>query len=70
MLTKFNGDISKWDVSNVTNISKLFYKSVDFTGDISNWDLTNVKECKDAFTGSGIESKARKWFPYLPCWKN
>jgi surface protein len=30
----FNGDISNWDVSNVTNMGGMFYKSM-FTGDIS-----------------------------------
>jgi surface protein len=40
--SQFNGDISKWDVSNVTNIKNMFSKS-QFKGDISKWKLTNRK---------------------------
>ena len=38
---KFNGDISKWDVSNVTNMKYMFYNS-SFTNNISNWNVSNV----------------------------
>ena len=37
---KFNGDISKWDVSNVTDMQSMFEKS-QFKGDISKWNLSN-----------------------------
>ena len=37
----FNGDISNWDVSNVKNMSYMFYYSA-FNGDISNWNTMNV----------------------------
>jgi surface protein len=32
--SEFNGDISNWDVSNVTNMEGIFYNS-KFNGDIS-----------------------------------
>jgi surface protein len=32
--SEFNGDISKWDVSNVTNMKHMFKDSL-FNGDIS-----------------------------------
>ncbi len=38
---KFNGDISKWNVSNVTNMSHMFEKS-KFNVNISNWNVSNV----------------------------
>ena len=38
----FNGDISKWNVSNVRKMSYMFFRS-DFNGDISNWNVSNVK---------------------------
>lgn len=34
--SKFNSDISNWDVSNVTNMDGMFWKS-QFNRDISNW---------------------------------
>ena len=41
--TDFNGDISQWDVSNVTNMYGLFYCCDKFNQDISDWDVSNVK---------------------------
>jgi surface protein len=34
----FNGDISKWDVSSVEDMSGMFARSV-FNGDISQWKI-------------------------------
>ena len=39
--SKFNGDISSWNVSNVCNMKVMFAYSI-FNGDISNWDVSNV----------------------------
>jgi surface protein len=45
---KFNGDISKWDVSNVENMYGMF-RGTTFNGDISNWDVSNVKDMNAMF---------------------
>ena len=42
-VSKFNGDISKWDVSNVTNMFYTFKDCSSLTCDISNWDTSKVK---------------------------
>ena len=39
--SKFNGDISGWDVSSVTDMESMFRLCV-FNGDISGWDVSNV----------------------------
>ncbi len=39
---KFNGDISKWDTSDVTNMSSMLHGANSFNGDLSNWDTSNV----------------------------
>ena len=44
--SKFAGDISNWNVSNVLTMDSMFNKS-EFTGDISNWKIPKVKELKN-----------------------
>ena len=41
----FNQDISGWDVSSVSNISQMFYKSYSFNQDLSNWVVSNATDC-------------------------
>jgi surface protein len=36
--SKFNTDISEWNVSNVEDMQYMFYES-DFNRDISNWKI-------------------------------
>ena len=50
-LSDFNGDISKWDVSNVKNMRYMFWECVKFNKDISNWDVSNVKYMRCMFSG-------------------
>ena len=44
-------DISEWDVSNVTNMSCMFYgcKKLESVGDISSWDVSNVTDMSFMF---------------------
>ena len=49
--TYFKGDISKWDVSNVTNMCSMFSLCDKFNCDISNWDVSNVKNMSYMFYG-------------------
>ena len=56
--SKFNGDISNWDVSNVTNMQRMF-EDAQFNGDISKWDVSKVskKSSKKEKTGTHKSSK-------------
>ena len=47
--TDFNGNISQWDVSNVTDMTYMFYWCKKFNKDISNWDVSNVKNMRYMF---------------------
>lgn len=39
----FKADLSKWNVSNVTNMSMMFDEAINFTGNgIENWNVSNV----------------------------
>ncbi|WP_141080657.1 BspA family leucine-rich repeat surface protein, partial [Campylobacter jejuni] len=35
----FNSDLSKWDVSNVENMSSMFEGCKNFNGDLSKWGI-------------------------------
>ena len=48
-IKNFNGDISKWDVSNVTNMGYMFYDCTPFNIDISNWDVSKVTDMQYMF---------------------
>ena len=52
--TKFEYiDISNWNVSNVEDISFMFYKckQLKSVGDLSNWNVSNVKNVNCTFGG-------------------
>ena len=59
-LKKFNGDISKWDVSKVENMSGMFSDS-KFNGDISNWDVSKVKDMNRMFFNSEFNQPLNDW---------
>ena len=58
---KFNGDISKWNVSNVTDMSSMFFLS-NFNGDISRWDVSNVTDMTGIFVNSPIKEEYKPKF--------
>lgn len=59
--SNFDGDISKWDVSNVTRMDYMFYGS-SFSGDIHKWDVSNVTNMKDMFYwASQFKSDISNW---------
>ena len=46
--------ISKWNVSQVTDMSLLFAESKDFNEDISDWDVSNVQNMSNMFKDSEL----------------
>ena len=51
-LYKFNGDISRWDVSNVENMHAMFHGASDFNQPIGDWDVSNVTAMASMFEGA------------------
>jgi len=48
----FNQDISKWDVSNVTNMENMFYYATNFNQDISKWNVSKVTNMNSMFNNA------------------
>jgi surface protein len=46
--SSFNGDISRWDVRNVRDMSQMFFAS-QFNSDISRWDVRKVTDMSCMF---------------------
>lgn len=58
----FNGDISKWDVSRVTNMQYMFAGAALFNRDISKWDVSRVNNMEYMFThAKSFASDISKW---------
>ena len=47
---KFCGNVSDWDMSNVTNTRNMFYGCETFNCDLSKWDVSNVTDMAWMFT--------------------
>jgi len=60
--SQFNGDISKWNTTNVTDMFQMFRDSV-FDNDISKWDVSNVKIMRNMFEGSAFNQDISSWEP-------
>lgn len=50
--TSFNGDLSGWDMSTITDVSAMFSGAESFNGDISGWNVSNVTRMNDMFNGA------------------
>ena len=56
------GDISGWDVSNVTNMHYMFDFADSFNGDLSKWDVSNVTIMSGMFRGAeSFNGDISKW---------
>ena len=58
--SKFNGDISEWNVSNVKIMRSMFKYSM-FNGDISEWNVSNVKNMEKMFYESKFNGDISDW---------
>ena len=63
ILSEFDGDISDWDVSNVTDMKLLFNgcKYSGKNGDISEWDISNVTNMRAMFAQSNYNGDISMW---------
>ena len=57
----FNQDISSWDVSNVTDMTRMFYKTNAFNQPIGNWDVSNLTNMSMMFNQSSFNQPIGNW---------
>ena len=58
----FNEDISRWDTSNVVNMSHAFHGAGLFDKDISGWDTSKVKSFEMMFRGAmSFNANISRW---------
>ena len=56
------GPISKWNVSKITSMARLFHWEYDFNGDISNWDISHVTDMNKMFYyAASFNTDISKW---------
>ena len=56
----FCPDISKWDTSNVIDITNLF-KGSAYVPNILTWDISSVKYIDNAFKNANLDQDISKW---------
>ena len=47
--TEYNGDISMWDTSDVTDMQWMFYNTLAFNQPINDWDVSSVTDMNHMF---------------------
>ena len=65
--SQFNGDISKWDITNVNDMIGMFEDS-QFNMDISKWNVSNVGNMWQIFKNSKFSGDISDW-KFNPCIK-
>jgi surface protein len=62
----FNQDLSNWNTSKVTNMSRMFDGAQSFNQDISNWNTSKVTNMSRMFDGAqSMEEKNKPLHEYL-----
>merc|ERR1740130_2655694 len=62
----FNGDLSGWDVSAVTDMGSMFFNTWLFNGDLSGWDVRAVASMNSMFLDAVAYRPVRAFGSRLP----
>lgn len=64
--TRFDQDISGWDVSNVDSFEAMFFDASSFNGDLSAWQTGSARTLKHMFLrNSRFQSDVSKWGKFV-----
>ena len=55
--TLFNGDLSNWNVGNVTNMINMFQNASLFDQDLSSWNIGQVTSMDGMLSGAGMSTQ-------------
>ena len=56
------GEISTWDVSNVTNMAWMFHEATSFNQPLNNWNVSKVREMNCMFqNATSFNQPLNKW---------
>jgi len=56
------GDISDWDVSNVTDMNRMFASATNFNQSLNNWDVSKVTDMSQMFDhATNFNQPLNKW---------
>ena len=59
--TKFNQDISGWNVSKVLDMSEMFFANTSFNQNLSSWNVSNVTNMKEMFSYANFNADISGW---------
>jgi len=54
-------NFNAWDVSSVTNMSRMFYKATSFNQDIGSWDVSSVTDMSLMFYATSFNQNIGSW---------
>ncbi len=57
----FTGDLTTWDVSNVTAFTQMFFGATSFNGNITTWDVSNGILFGEIFSGTSFNQDISSW---------
>jgi surface protein len=55
--TNFNGDVSQWDVSSISNFSLAFVEVAAFAGDLTLWDVSGATNMQSMLSAPAFPSQ-------------
>jgi surface protein len=60
--SRFESNLTSWDVSSVTTMERMFYGATSFRSDLSTWNVENVRNLESMFQrASSFTSNLYRW---------